>query len=291
MQQAVADEQPLRMVEALPWAHRLARCWSRRGPRWGRWRLWEWACARAGQDRALVATLDHGARVRVDLADPMCRFPLTYGGMHEPALTAALAAALRPGDVFLDIGANFGYYTLLAGQLVGPAGRVICFEPNPRVAANLRASLALNDCGHVRLVQAAVGRASGAQTMFVPERGQSGLGTLSAETARDLGGSMREVTVELTSLDDFAAGTDLAAVRAVKVDAEGFELEIVAGAGEMLRRYRPLLFIEVGPDTGSRLAASLRGLGYEVAHLAAGGRLVASAADYGWGNETLVGRG
>jgi FkbM family methyltransferase len=219
----------------------------------------------------------------------MCRFPLTYGGMHEPALTAALREALRPGNTFLDVGANFGYYTLLAAARVGPAGQVVAFEPNPRGAAGLRANLALNDCGHARVVEAAVGRRGGRQALFVPRRGQSGLGTLAAEAAERLAGTAREITVVLTSLDEFVAANPPEAVRAVKVDAEGWELEVLAGAGEMLRRYRPLLFCEVGPETGGPAAAFLRERGYEVGRLAAGGKRGECPAEGGWKNETLVG--
>ena len=251
--------------------------------------MWEWACARAGAGRAILATLDHGARVRVDLADPMCRFPLAYAGMGEPALTAALRATLQPGDTCLDVGANLGYYSLLACQRVGPPGQVFSFEPNPSVAATLRANLALNEFAQARVIESAVGRASGQTVMHIPVRGQSGLGTLSAETAAELGSAMREVPIAVTSLDDFLAATPLASIRAMKVDAEGFELEILAGARELLRRFHPLLFLEVGADTGPPAAVTLREQGYEVARLGPGGALVTCAPACAWTTETLCG--
>src|SRR5262249_6754035 len=70
-----------------------------------------------------------GFRLYVDVKDPLIGACFAAGAPYERHLTAALRAALRPGDTFLDLGANMGYYTMLAASRVGPGGRVIAFEP------------------------------------------------------------------------------------------------------------------------------------------------------------------
>ena len=75
---------------------------------------------------------------------------------YEPHVTKALRNLLKPGDVFVDVGANIGYFTLLASTLVGPSGNVISFEPNPNNCELLRRSLTQNNVANVRLHQNAV---------------------------------------------------------------------------------------------------------------------------------------
>ena len=81
-----------------------------------------------------------------------------------------------------------------------------------------------------------MGARGGRGALYVPVRGQSGRGSLLGEGRA---GEAREVAVDVISLDEFVAAEPPESLRAVKVDAEGYELEILAGAGEMLRRYRP----------------------------------------------------
>src|SRR5262245_48280046 len=71
-----------------------------------------------------------GHRVQLDITDPTGRYPFFYGMPYEPGVTDAIVTALRPGDVFVDVGANIGYFTVLAAAVVGDRGRVIAFEPH-----------------------------------------------------------------------------------------------------------------------------------------------------------------
>ena len=88
----------------------------------------------------------------------------------EPSVQRTLRAIIRPGDVFLDIGANVGFFTILGARLVGDSGSVVAFEPEPRNVAALRDNVALNDFANVTVVAAAVSSSTGTAPLGVPHR-------------------------------------------------------------------------------------------------------------------------
>jgi FkbM family methyltransferase len=91
-----------------------------------------------------------------------------YGEPYEPGLSRALRDRLAPGDVFLDIGANIGYFSVLAGRIVGPAGRVVSFEPHPEARSVLQQAVAANDlAGIIEIVPAAVADRTGVVPLFL----------------------------------------------------------------------------------------------------------------------------
>jgi FkbM family methyltransferase len=96
-----------------------------------------------------------GARFRCDRADFIQR-RLAFFGLFEPNLTYFARSVLKPGDIFIDVGANIGYYTILAAAQVGPAGKVYAIEASPTTCDLLRANLALNDLRNVIAVNMAV---------------------------------------------------------------------------------------------------------------------------------------
>ena len=96
-----------------------------------------------GDHTALVATR-WGAKMLVDTRDAMVAPWLVLDGLWESHVTAWLQQTLRPGQVFVDVGANVGYFTLLGGSLVGPAGSVVAVEAHPRLAELLRRNVIMN---------------------------------------------------------------------------------------------------------------------------------------------------
>src|SRR2546430_6530544 len=98
-----------------------------------------------------VARLPGGARLAVTLRDYALRElyfrgsrNTARGWLYEPETTRLFFKWLRPGDTFVDIGANAGYYTAISGSIVGPSGRVHAFEPNPMVATLLQKTVEVN---------------------------------------------------------------------------------------------------------------------------------------------------
>lgn len=147
----------------------------------------------------------------------------------EPELEK-LATMARPGDIVADVGAHHGYFALLLSQWVGPRGKVVAFECLPANAAIAERNMALNHVGNVRVIRSAVGDHSGTVQ----------IGDTSGGVLVDRSTVSRLMTVDMVTLDSvFADATpDL-----LKIDVEGFELEVLRGARRCLAA-RPKLALE-----------------------------------------------
>ena len=131
-----------------------------------------------------------------------------------------------------DIGANVGFYTLLAAKLAGPAGHVYAFEPAPRNFDFLRRHVTMNAISNVTLMQAAICSEAG-QAMF--DLGKS------FETGRLSRNG--EVMVRVETIDQLVFEHSMPPPHVIKIDVEGHEAEVLGGARETLKRYRPIVFV------------------------------------------------
>jgi FkbM family methyltransferase len=191
-------------------------------------------------------------------------------GFWEEGLTRMLLEHVREGDVFFDVGAHFGYFTLLGSVLVRQSGRVHSFEPTPStyqllcknaatktnvLASNLAlysesTDLPFNDYGPVWSAFNSLAR-----------------GKLDRETLEEI--PVRTICVKALSLDDYVAHRRIEKVDFVKIDAESAEFEILRGMKRVMEVMRPMISIEVGDtdalgDKGSReLVTYLCERGYE----------------------------
>jgi tRNA/tmRNA/rRNA uracil-C5-methylase (TrmA/RlmC/RlmD family) len=102
-----------------------------------------------------VVSTSFGMRIAGDTRDIIQGF-IYFFGMWEPSLTRWIQERLAPGDIFIDVGANIGYYSLLASKLVGHSGSVVAIEPSPKIFSALQHNLALNHIENVRVVNMAV---------------------------------------------------------------------------------------------------------------------------------------
>lgn len=185
----------------------------------------EWVQIRTGPGRGLWLELN----------------PRTGGdylrGRAESRVQEALAARLRPGMVFYDLGANIGLFSLLAARIVGPTGRVYSFEPDTEVVARLRRNVERNGFSNVTVVESGVW-SSNEDVRFIPSDSSSpdrGLGRI--EIAG--GGSGR--LIRCVTLDDFQGD----APDAIKCDVEGAEFAALKGAEILLRWHRPWIICEM----------------------------------------------
>ncbi len=184
-------------------------------------------------------------------------------GRYEPEKFAAIREALKPGSCFLDIGGNKGDFALFAAALVGPAGCVICFEPHPENAGWIRKSVELNGFENLTVEELALSdRAGEAELNIGGKSGQHSFET----RKRDRG----SVTVRATTLDRYLTDAGIDRVDAIKIDVEGAEDLVIAGAAETLARDRPVLFLdvhEIGEERLAALAETLRNSGYGFSEL------------------------
>lgn len=175
---------------------------------------------------------------------------LTLHGVYEPGVTAVMRAVLRPGMTAIDVGAHVGYFTLLACSLVGPAGRVIAFEPERRNFALLDANIRRNDFRHALLYHQAVTNRPGQITMHVAQKSTH-------HTIVQAPSDPSAIAVEATSLDVTLAALGWPAVHLIKIDAEGAELFVLEGMGEVADRNPDLrLIVEFTPGNLERLGRS-----------------------------------
>jgi FkbM family methyltransferase len=168
-----------------------------------------------------------GARMLLRLPDSI-QTPLFLTGRWEPVLTDLIVNALSPGDVFIDVGANAGYYTLLAATAVRDAGRVYAFEASPGLYQLLSENVAANHFSNVQLSCVAVGDAPGACTIFAPRSSNAGHGTIVPAVA-EREGHRAEAVVRCDVLSALMPLHDLLRARVVKIDIEGAERMAVEG--------------------------------------------------------------
>ena len=184
-----------------------------------------------------------------------------YEGEVEPVVQQALMQWLRQGMVFYDIGANIGFFTLIAASIVGNEGKVFSFEPEPELALRLIEHIDRNRFSNVSVVQAGLWSATG-RAMFVPSdplmSPDRGTGNLAPATS---GGNA--VSVPCIALDDFVR--DSPPPDLIKCDVEGAEVEVFQGAARLLAEHRPVVVCEVHSDVnGRRLGDLFKGCGYEL---------------------------
>ena len=179
-----------------------------------------------------------------------------FAGTYEADQTAVFCDRVGVGDTVVDLGANIGYYTLLASHLVGAGGRVLACEPEPLNASYLRRHVHVNRLQNVDIREVAVGDETG-EVRFTRGKGR-GRGHISDEG---------ELTVPLRRLDDIISETGLEP-DFLKIDVEGAEADVFTGGGETLRTHRPVIFLAThGRDVHEAACAQLRALDYTLSSM------------------------
>lgn len=196
--------------------------------------------------RRVTTTLFDGQRLDVVVPEivgtALCRH-----GRIEPDVTQVLLHHLRPGDTFLDIGAHYGYFSVIARRRVGSSGRVVAFEPGRATARLLRANLAR--AGGAVVEECAAHEHAGTIELRDFGAGHSALNTVLGtarvppEERRRLRG--RAYAVAAVSLDGYCAAHGLSPAM-VKIDAEGAETAILRGMRRVLHDAGPLVAVETG---------------------------------------------
>jgi len=211
-----------------------------------------------------------GFRFAFDLGRYLDRTIYYHGGFESHDVRAA-RALVPAGGVALDVGANIGWWTLHLHRWVGAAGRVLAFEPDASERARLERNLALNHAANVEVSPQAVSDTTGRVWLSPTFDGGT---THIVDDERAAGAS-----VEATTVDAVVERAGLARVDFVKCDIEGAETRFLAGAAETVRRFRPVMMLELFEpnlrqfgSSRAELVARLRELGYAL-HVAHWGRM------------------
>jgi len=201
---------------------------------------------------------------------------------YEENITRHLTRALSPGSVFVDVGASIGFYTVLAGRLVGPSGRVMAFEPGPQNHSILLLNLLINDLGNVELFRIALSDTPGV-LLYSRSGGNGAIDEYDGEPDRLAVADL----VDARPLDEVI--DPHLQVDVMKVDVEGAEGRVFRGAEQTLRRCRPTVFFEFSPTTlqarsgmdGTEMLSFLSDIGYRFEALASDGIVVSAASAQG----------
>jgi FkbM family methyltransferase len=219
--------------------------------------------------RRVLARLPSGRSLWVD---PVSQFGLTLlsESAYELTMTELLRLVLRPGDVFLDIGGNEGYFSVIAATLGRPV-RVFCIEPQSRLQNVIVKNLEINQVSEVSVHQLALTDHEGEIELYCSPSTNTGSSSLFASALPRV---MRSASwlfkekVRCTTLDSFVRENQLDRIRLAKIDCEGAEIFIIRGACQTLREkridflaleYHPHIF---GNNEGKQLDEFLHSCGY-----------------------------
>jgi FkbM family methyltransferase len=211
-----------------------------------------------GQDAVIL----HGAGqgLRFNVAGSHSAFIL---GNHEPEVQDLLEKVLRPGMTYYDVGANVGFFAMIAARLVGPSGHVVCFEPLPANARQIEYNARLNGFANIAVRCEALGGTNRTDIFNTSEEPTWGmLSTVGKAPVKASG----QITVDVRTLDSQCAGAELPRPDMIQFDVEGAEAEALDGGLTTLGTVRPILVIELH-RTNAAVLAMLDKLGYVAAVL------------------------
>lgn len=193
--------------------------------------------------RYFVIRTKYGFLIKLKIADYLFAGYLHLGETN-PFETNILRTLLHKGDVFIDVGAHMGWFTLNASQAVSTQGKIFAFEPNPSVASWFRDNCELNHLRNIFLEETAVSDRNGMVTFWIGDI--DSLGSLRRQNAaRESIHSVRKLKRPCITLDHFADKHKLRKIKFIKVDAEGADLQVLKGGERILRKLSPYLLVEV----------------------------------------------
>ncbi|MBI1748421.1 MAG: FkbM family methyltransferase [Acidobacteria bacterium] len=209
--------------------------------------------------------LDHDIRLVLEPDDYFqC---MMFYGRYSPEILETLEHFVTPGDVVLDVGAHIGYFTLHLGRLVTPSGRVYSFEPDPRARVSLTQAVEANRMTCVKTFPVALsGREGELEFNLSPQLGWST--AVKNSHLPDL----IPIIVPTVPLDLLVVRGEVSPnIHLVKIDVEGFEMEVLSGMRKLLRDSRPMLVMEVNEqmlraqgDSPAALIAQVKSFDYDV---------------------------
>lgn len=179
-----------------------------------------------------VRTRIHGASIELDISELNQRY--IWLRTHYRREVRLMRRLLVPGRTMFDVGANAGFYTLAAARIVGPSGRVVAFEPNPAVRTRLQKTISENQLKHVRVEAVALSdRNETAELRGAAEEDHNATATLTGTPDMPI-----VATVRCQSLDDFCRQTGIDRIDYLKIDVDGAEQRVLAGARQLIESGR-----------------------------------------------------
>ena len=215
-----------------------------------------------------------GSDLRVDANDIVGKY-IYYFGKWEPNLTSWISQRLKPGDVFIDVGANVGYFSSLASKLLGDSGKVVAVEALPETFGRLKENLEMNGARNVRFANAAAWHKEEQVKIFTQPENPSGTTTLIQDWAVQWH-LQQHVEVTAKPLPAILTPDEIKQARLIKIDVEGAEWNVVSGMASMMPACRHDLeiimevsrsMLEAHGKTGQDLLNVFSGWGFHPYHI------------------------
>lgn len=204
------------------------------------------AVERAG--KLIIQTL-HGVKLLIDPAkDNGVELALYQTGTYEKGTIQLLGDFLKQGSIFMDIGANIGLMSTIASKIVGEKGRVYAVEANPKTIEVLRHNCAINLCENIEILPIALASEKGSAILYENWNVNRGGASLISQ------GDEHGLTVSKERLDDLFSPDS--PVHLVKIDVEGFELEVLKGGIAWFKTQQPVFIIEVSTQRSNQEGAT-----------------------------------
>jgi FkbM family methyltransferase len=232
-----------------------------------------WHGKLAPEERYLIATLDRGFKMRLDLKDEEQLKIYFYGHYHERYEARLIELLLDPEEAFWDVGANIGYFSLVAATALKGRGQVAAFEPGGAAFHRLSENVSLNRFSNIRIYNLAVSDREGEAVLYV----SGDIADSSANLYGPGGAQARPEVCRTVTLDKFREDEGLPFPAFIKVDVEGAELAVLKGAQDLIAQHPPLLLLEMEEKNLRAAGASreaiqklLKRWGYQAAFLRKG---------------------
>ena len=169
---------------------------------------------------------------------------LFWYGHYEKTLGDLVKKILKPGDVFLDIGANIGYFSMLAANKE-PTSKIFSFEPVRKLFQKLEENILVNNMSNITAVNIAIGDTDEEKELFISAA--DNLGMSSFQPPENYSG--KKEIVKVVSIYRWFKTAGLSRIDLVKLDIEGSELAALKGMQEVLQNFKPVVIAEINPET------------------------------------------
>lgn len=212
-----------------------------------------------------IIDVKNGCKLNLIPNDPGISLELTRFGIHEPVTTKIVQEKIKPGMICLDCGGNIGYYATLESKLVGKEGRVLAIEPSPVNIKYLEKNLILQNQNNFEVYNFACGNIDGEIKFVVHKISNMCRVANPDEFETD---DKKFVKIPVCKLDTFLADKNLPRLDLLRMDIEGSELRLFEGAVDTIRKFKPMIQIELhpghlGPVNTKKLLKLLKDEGYE----------------------------
>ncbi len=216
------------------------------------------------QEKSVVFKTKYSFQLKANLANPEHQYLYFYGTHDERYAIGKLRRILKQGDVCWDIGANIGFYTCLFASCIGNSGAVVAFEPAAQTCGYLRENVLLNQFSNVTVVNKAIGDRKEQRLLYYSDAVLAE-GTASLKYMKEPGSSE---SIELDTIDHLVPKLPLP--NFIKIDVEGYQLEVLRGGEHYFKTDRPLVMAELrdvgemNSDTFEKIEQYLASLGYSL---------------------------